>query len=787
MLFALLLCVGPAPAQRSDDPAVTPAPPGLNGVAAVRNGGDFLPPDGMPVRRVEIEGLQAIGEGYVRSVVKTREGATFSRRQAEEDVRELLRTRKFLSAFAGGRVENAEAIIVFTLQEKPTISAVTIEGNKVFETSELFEITPAAGDVLDRYAVNKARDDILQKYKKEGYYYAEVTLNEPALDEGRVEYRIVEGPRVRVRDIRFEGLQSFSELQLKTKLESTTYIWIFRTGELDEEKVERDTISLQEFYRGEGFLDARVGFRLDFDAVERADLTLAFVIEEGPRYTVKEITIDGNTVFDTERLRGLMTLAPGQFIRNEVLDADVERLRDLYGELGYVECVVATRNDFTEEPAVCIVRYTITEGGASKFGRITIRGNEEVKDEVIRRELRFYPGEEFNTTKTRQAERRVRETGLFSDARITPLQDVEGEREALVEVTENDHVSLLFGVGVSTDNGVIGSVTLENRNFDLFDWPRDTNEFFRGGAFRGDGQRLRIAAEPGTEVSRYRVDFTEPYLFDLPLRYDTSVYYFQRIRDGYDEERLGYINSLSRRFESGLFKGWAIEGALRIEGVGVNDVDTLAAREIREVRGDSFLTAIKLSIVRDTTDSRLFPTEGYRASLSWEQVGALGGDFTFGKPSVGFAWYRTLRTDIFDRKSVLALRADAGYIVGDAPVFERYYAGGFGSVRGFSFRGISPRNGVFDNQVGGDFIFLTGGEYSVPLYGKELRGVVFLDMGTVEDGLGISDWRAAAGVGLRLNLDFFGPVPLVFDFGFPLASNDEDQTQIFNFSVGASF
>ena len=187
------------------------------------------------------------------------------------------------------------------------------------------------------------------------------------------------------------------------------------------------------------------------------------------------------------------------------------------------------------------------------------------------------------------------------------------------------------------------------------------------------------------------------------------------------------------------------------------------------------------------TDSRVFPTQGYRFSVSWEQAGLLGGDYDFGKPAISYAWYKTVKTDILDRKSVLAVRADTAYIVGDAPVFERYYAGGFGSLRGFSFRGISPRDGVKHNRVGGDFIFLTGGEYSFPLYGKMFRGVTFLDMGTVEKSLGITTWRAAVGLGLRVQVDFFGPVPIVFDFGFPIAVGDRDNTQIFNFAFGASF
>ena len=299
--------------------------------------------------------------------------------------------------------------------------------------------------------------------------------------------------------------------------------------------------------------------------------------------------------------------------------------------------------------------------------------------------------------------------------------------------------------------------------------------------------QFKPLAKIEAEVPRFRISFTEPYLLGRPVQLSTALYLFQRGRESYDEQRVGFTFSLGRRFQSGWLDGWAIEGAMRVEAVDIGNVFPLASRQIRDIRGKHTLTSLKGSIVRDTTDSRILPSEGYRVSFSWEQVGALGGDFSFGKPTLSAAWYKTIRTDIFDRKSVLAVRGDIGIIAGDAPPFERFYSGGFGSIRGFSFRGISPRAGVFKNPVGGDFVILTGAEYSFPLYAKTLRGVTFLDMGTVEEGFEITDWRASVGFGFRLNINFFGPVPLVFDFGFPIAQHDDDDIRVFNFSLGASF
>lgn len=752
--------------------------------------GQAQAPDGMLIRRVEVEGLSSISEAYVRgSVLRTRPGQPLSRRQVEEDVRELLRSRKFINAFANTYVEDGEAVVVFTVQEKPEILSVELIGNKKFSDAELYELTPVAGRPLDMYEVNRARQDIMQRYQEAGYYYVEVELDPRALQEGRVVYRITEGPRVKVRDIIFEGRRSIGRLSLRTKVESETYIWLLRTGAFDEDQAQRDALALQQYYRDEGYLDARVGYRLDFDEVTRSDVDLVFVIDEGPRYRIDETVFEGNEVFSDEQLRAVLHLEPRDVLRSQVLQEDVHRVRDLYGEIGYIDVRIDPRTDFLEEPGLVRLRIAITENRQSRFGRITVRGNRQTKDEVVRRELRFYPGELYNSVEARNAERRLRETGLFrgDGVEIIPLEYDDGLRETIVQIEETETTQFLIGFGVSTDNGVIGSLTIDNRNFDIADWPRNASEFFRGRAFKGDGQRLKFQAEPGTEVSRFRISFTEPYLLDRPLTFNTSFYLFQRGRDGYDEERLGFTLSLSKRFEGGWLDGWAIEGATRIEQIDVQNVDPFAASDIWNAKGGHFLTAFKGALVRDTTDSRLLPSEGYRLTLAWEQVGAFGGEHHFGKPTVGLAYYRTVKTDILDRKSIVAFRADAGYIVGDAPVFERFYAGGFGSLRGFGFRGVSPRSGLYDNVIGGNFILLTGGEYSFPLYGKTFRGVTFVDMGTVEEDFEITEWRVSVGFGVRVQVDFFGPVPIVFDFGFPLLKGEDDATQVFNFAFGASF
>ena len=193
-------------------------------------------------------------------------------------------------------------------------------------------------------------------------------------------------------------------------------------------------------------------------------------------------------------------------------------------------------------------------------------------------------------------------------------------------------------------------------------------------------------------------------------------------------------------------------------------------------------------LVLNRTDRRFSPRRGDVLSLSYEQA---VGDFTFGKLQAKYRWYKTLRVDELDRASVLALKAQVGYIVGDAPVFERFYAGGLGSLRGFEFRGVTPRDGPpfdDDQRIGGQFKALAGAEYSFPLFAKTIRGVVFTDMGTVEEDFELTSWRASAGFGVRIFIEnYFGPIPLEFNLAFPLAKDDDDDMQAFSFAIGITF
>lgn len=749
------------------------------------------------VAEVRVQGNKQMTANAVLIYVKTRPGQPFNEDVVKADERRLSETGRFESVLVTKTDTDKGVVVTFTVAERSLVAAVRFEGNKAFKEGELAkELTFGQHDPLSAFDVESGRMAILNKYKSRGYHFATVTVNQPLLTEKReAVYKIVEGPKVLVRKIRFQGNSFYGNFKLKQSIGSKQRLWPFVDGYLDTDQVAQDELGIRNMYISEGFLDCEVGRLLDFSA-NREDATLTFLIKEGPRYRINKVVFEGNKVFSNEELARRLKFAQSAFFTELTLRRDVKKLEDTYGELGYIDARVTTKRQFLNptaeppawakhlgKPALLNIVFTVRESDQYRVGKIDVRGNTVTQDRVIRRTLQIFPEQLFNNVALEDSRHRLLESRLFEDVNITPVGDKPGVRDVMVQVTEGRTAEFIIGAGISTNSGVLGTVSLTQRNFDILAWPKSFKQFIRGEAFKGAGQTLRIVAEPGTEMMRFNIEWENPSIFDLPYSAGLQAFLFTRGRESYDETRYGGVASLGHRFKN----RWYGEVAMRAEQVRIDDLDSDAPPEVVDVEGDNCLLGFKVSLIHDRTDSRWNPSEGDRLRVNIEQV---VGDHNFVNAQADYRIYRTVYVDAMDRKHIIAGRASVGNIFGDAPVFERYYGGGIGSIRGFRYRGISPRSAGTDEPIGGEFMLYAGAEYSFPIFGTEgqqLRGVVFLDTGTVETDTSITSYRASAGFGLRWTMPLFGPVPMSFDFGFPLAKDDMDDTQVFSFSLGWSF
>ncbi|HMC66843.1 MAG TPA: BamA/TamA family outer membrane protein [Gemmataceae bacterium] len=452
--------------------------------------------------------------------------------------------------------------------------------------------------------------------------------------------------------------------------------------------------------------------------------------------------------------------------------------------IGYTGVEAIVRDQVFYRPGEVAVHYEVQERPPATVGQIIIYGNTVTRDNVIRRQIPLYPGQILTYPDLRRAEANLARLGIFEtdpEKGLRPTVTVDDSdspvKDVYVNVQESHTGSLLFGVGVNSDAGLTGSIVLNERNFDIFRPPTSFADLFSGRAFRGAGQEFRVEAMPGTQVQRYTMAFREPSLFDSAYSLSLSGYYYTRIFNEYNEDRLGFRATVGRR----IGQHWTASAGVRVERVGVHNVPFFAPRDFQDAAGENLLVGLRAGVTYDSRDSYLRPTEGELLEASFEQG---LGDFTF--PVVTLEgnkyWTVTQRAD-GSGKHVVAARSQIAWAGSHTPVFERFYAGGFRSMRGFEFRGVGPDINGF--KVGGDFMFLNSLEYQLPILANDhLYLVAFVDSGTVEPRVEINDYRVAAGVGMRIIVPMLGPVPIALDFGFPIVKTAADRDRIFSFWVG---
>ena len=790
LLASPVLIPGATSAQQ---PAVAPAPTTRPSAIAPEYAG-------RRVNEVRIIGanrpLESVSE--IAKQVRTREGQPFDPETAAEDYKRVAGSRKFSNVRALVEPTTNGVIVIFEVTQQNQIREIGYRGNISIDTLTLQNVVDLrAGEGIDSFRIGQAREAIGRVYQNKNYPYTHVEVDEEELNRtGVLTFNVIEGPRVRIRKIRVLGNNAYSNSRIKDQVKSRSYFPFFVSGRFDAEQLEQDVANIREFYENNGFFDVRVGRKVVVGEDQR-EVMIDFVIEEGPRYVVEAVRFRGNNNLDDATLRSALNLVPGEFYNNEVVRRDLREIVRAYSPLGYVYVAgdpnpdpdylrIAEQRVFKQEPGKVEIVYVIEEGKPFRLGRVLVKGNARTQDKVIERELRVEPGQLYNSGALQDAASRIRATNLFANVTITPIkidpEDNSDVRDLLVEVNEQQTAKFIVGAGVTSNSGLLGQISYEQRNFDIGNWPANAGELFSSRAFTGAGQTFRVSLEPGTELTRARVDFIEPYLFDQPYSFGASGYLSQRLRRDWAESRVGGRFFLGHRFND----TWSARVSLRAEDVEIGSIDDeeLRAREVLELEGHTTIESLGLDVTRSTIDNPILPSRGTTTTFGIEHFGALFSDYEFDKLNLGFNWYGTVYEDLLDRRTILSFRADAGYITGDAPFFERYYGGGIGSVRGFRFRGISPRSGVDEDPVGGDFSLTGSLELNFPIAGEVLRGVVFADGGTVQEEFEIGTFRSAVGFGFRLTLPFFGQLPLALDFGFPLTKDDEDDTRIFSFSLG---
>jgi outer membrane protein insertion porin family len=741
------------------------------------------------VAEVVVVGNRAISTDRVMREIHTRAGFDYSAERVQEDINRLAATHLFKHLSVRTQNTNdGRVIVIYQVQEHPNlVREVIFKHAKHLSDEELMNLTRIRKGMpldttLNRLAVFAIQDEL----KKKGRYFASVTLEE-GFDEShsRVVFNITEGPIVRVRSTSFTGHEFASSGQLRTHIDTSRAIF-FKSfgGVFQPPMVEEDVHKLEDYYKKNGFLNVRIARELAFsDDFQFVDIT--FHIKEGLRFHVKNTTIAGSRSLPSEQLQTIPQMKQGEWYNETVIEKDKRNLADFFGWRGYPANVQPIVTMVPEEPGVVRVQYQIEEKAPVTVGRVIIVGNKVTQDDVIRRALGLYPGQVLRFPELRLAEANLARLAIFEadpekgsrpTVQAIPTEDPT-VMDILVRVQETHTGTFQIGAGFNTDNGLVGTIMLNERNFSITRIPTSWEDFIEGRAFRGGNQELRIEAVPGLVLQRYSVTWRDPMIFDLPYSLTASGYFREYQYNEYLERRVGGRFTVARQ----ITPWFSVNAGLRIEEIDVSNIPLGAPIDYTSVAGSNYLIAPRVGFTIDKTDSFLKPTQGGILDASFEEA---FGSFTFPIMNlVGRQFFTITERKDGTGKQVLALRSQVGYEGSNAPVYERFFAGGMQSIRGFQFRGVGPND--FGFMVGGTFLFLNSIEYQIPILANDnLYFVTFVDSGTAERNLGIHDYRVSAGFGFRIGIPQLGPVPLALDFSFPITRLASDQTQMFQIWFG---
>jgi outer membrane protein insertion porin family len=770
MLVVLLSSATTAQDAAQNDPSDSPQTP--QGIDAAP-----LPFYGRSITAVEYLGLEAVAESKVERANLLEVGETYNRNDERRTLANLLQLRFFepdLKIVPRDDPQQADGVILeFQFIERPIAERITITGNEDLE-EELIrrELAFEEGDVYPLDAATSVESSIRDLYRFRGFNDVRVKVSSTPLVEGSVavEIDINEGKRLQVRHISYSGNKSVSNFRLNL-ITSTKGSIFFIRNYFDETLFEADLETIRDYYLAKGFLDANVT-AADFDYVKDGKaIDIVIEIEEGRRYTLESITFSGNTIFTDDELQEKFDgLVDRPLDRQKVREA-IDEIRELYGNEGWILATIDTSYTPNADDATVQLELLVNEAQQITIGEIRRTERDldipemqlgwfsrkmfqlapPVKDEVVIRQISLKEGEVYRTRDEKKSLKRLRSLRVFRRVEIAHEQGSTPDVRNVNVYTEtgNTGVLLLQG-GFGGDEGGFGRVRVTERN--LF----------------GEARGLSLAGTLGTRANSVAISYLDRDFLESQKTLSAELFHRNYFRRGYDVTETGGSALVGVPLTDELRESYRVE----IANKSIDPDDDVEAD-----LDDYVLAAFRYGRRLDTRDDERLPTEGYTIAGHGE-IGV--ADDPFLKFTADFEWYREVFPDW-----VYSVELSGGFIPvptdrDDLGIEERFFLGGTGDLRGYANRGAGPKDtGEDDLALGGMTKLLMRNELRFPLGTKNLYGLTFLDVGTIdEDFPGLDTPRVGTGLGLRF---LSNALDAGIDFGFALNRQSDDDTQIVHF------
>ncbi|HZL44777.1 MAG TPA: outer membrane protein assembly factor BamA [Opitutaceae bacterium] len=737
---------------------------------------------------IKFIGLANVSEQIVRANIQVRAGTDYDEAAVDRDIRSLYRTGLFeFIEVKREELPDKSVNLVFEITPKFRVQAVRFEGNSKIKTTRLQkEISTKTNTALDEHTIKADGEKLHEYYQKHGYNQAQITYDierDRSSGYGTVIFKIREGEKVRIGDIRFTGNNHVKAKRLRKEMETKRwwmFSWIMGTGKFKDDEFEDDVTKLGDYYRDQGYLDVDIPQdRILYEYPKSGRMVITIHVDEGRRYRIGDITITGCKLYAEDMLKLVLRQKSGMIFRPSKLDKDVETLEDFYGRSGYLDTHVRLVRKANLSTGNIDIEYQVEESEKYYVESVKIEGNTKTKSIVVIRELVLSPGDVFDTVRMKASKMRLENTNFFEDVNLTPEStNIPGRRNLKISFKEARTGNLSFGAGYSSLEHATFFVELSQSNFDLFN---------RSSFFQGDGEKFRLRFQVGSLSNEVILSFEEPWLFQKELAlgfniYRTSSSYTSSF---YEEIRIGAEVYLRKH----LFE--YVEGQLSLtdEQIEITNVDPSASQIIQQLIGKSRTVKVGLQLLRDVRDKMVNTTRGSRIQVTTQVAGGIlgGTNEYYSIEARGSEFIPVFRA----QTQVLGLIARGGVIENfgkstEVPFYDRWFLGGPDDLRGFEQRDVGPRDSAGE-PIGGKTYGMFTAEYALDVV-KPVRFAIFYDAGFVNAGaydFNPSHYNDDFGVGLRL---FVGGAPLSLDFGIPLTHDHINKKgNQFNFSFGTRF
>lgn len=735
--------------------------------------------DSVVIKDIRVNGLQRITAGAVFNALTIKVGDKFDDDLSGDIIRQLFQ----MGFFSDINVELSTDTVTINVKERPAITSIELEGNDDIETEKLLEafsdVGMEIGRVFNPLVLDKVKNELLQQYYNNGKYSAEVSSKVTTLERNRVAIlvSVIEGSAASIKKINIVGNKSFSDEEILSEFELTgpTLITFYtNSDQYSKQKLSADLERVNSFYQDRGYINFKVESTQVSISPDKNGIFITINIDEGKVHTISEVKLAGELIVSPDKLIPYVLVQPTDVFSRKKATQTSEYITTVLGHAGHSFANVNMIPEIDSDSSTVKVTFFVDPGKRVYVRRVIMEGNTKTRDEVLRREIRQMEAASISTNAVDHSKARLSRLGHFDEVNVEtlPVSGTSDQVDIKYTVKEKSSGNILAGAGFSQSQGLVLNASISQNNF------------------LGTGKRMSASFNNSSVNTVYSLGYTNPYYTIDGISRGYNISY--RTTDADEANSSSYETetfNMGVNFGLPLNESDKIGLGLDLEFTDIQLDDSLFFGEINNFiaeNGNSY-TNLKASAVwgTDTRNRAIFATRGGSKRLSGI-ITVPGSDLEFYKISYNQKQYFPISSH-----TTLYLNGDFGYgdSYGDAeklPFFENYYAGGKGSVRGFTDNTLGPRD-VFDDPIGGSVKLVGNAEFIFPVpfmpESKTVRMSTFVDAGNVyDDEIDIGELRYSVGVSAKW-LSPFGA--LSFSLAMPINDGEDDEVQTFQFAFGS--